>query len=86
MDSSTPNDGRAERLRLRAALWRSDAENSTSRDLRQLMLRSADELEGEAAELERYAKGIAKEKTKLGESGKEDDVLIAELDKGPLGA
>ena len=39
-----------------------------------------------AAELDRRAKGKAKMKTKPSESSKEDDALIAELDKGPLDA
>jgi hypothetical protein len=44
------------------------------------------ELDEEAAKLERRAKGKAKKKTRPSESSKEEDVLIAELDKGPLGA
>ena len=43
-------------------------------------------IDEEAAELGRRAKGKAKKKTKPSESSKEEDVLIAELDKGPLGA
>jgi hypothetical protein len=40
----------------------------------------------EAAELGRRAKGKAKKKAKPSESSKEEDALIAELDKGPLEA
>jgi hypothetical protein len=49
----------AERLRLRAKLWRRDAENTTNRDLSQLMLHSAYELEEEAAGLEHRAEAPA---------------------------
>jgi hypothetical protein len=45
-----------ERLRLRAKIWRRDAESTTNRDLSQLMLHSACELEEEAAGLEQRAK------------------------------
>jgi hypothetical protein len=40
----------------------------------------------EAAKLDRHAKGKAKKKTKPSEPIKEEAALIAELDKGPLGA
>jgi hypothetical protein len=45
----------AERLRLRADLWRRDAAITLNRDLSQLMLRSAEELEEEAAGLDARA-------------------------------
>ena len=45
----------------------------------------ANELDEEAAELDR-ANGKAKKKTKPSEPSKEEDALVAELDKGPLGA
>jgi hypothetical protein len=43
-------------------------------------------IDEEAAEPDHRAKGKAKKKTKPSESSKEEDVLIAESDKGPLGA
>jgi hypothetical protein len=86
MDDSILNDCGAERLRLRADLWRRDAKNSTNRHLSQLMLHAANELDEEAAELDGRAKGKAKQKTKPSESSKGEAALIAELDKGPLGA
>jgi hypothetical protein len=49
MDNNALPNVLAERLRLRANLWRRDAENTPNRDLSQLMLHSADELEEEAA-------------------------------------
>jgi hypothetical protein len=49
MNSNAFTKVSAERLRLRAKLWRRDAENTTNRDLSQLMLHSAYELEEEAA-------------------------------------
>jgi hypothetical protein len=57
MDSNVP--GRAERLRLRADLWRRDAQHTANRHLSQLMLRSADELEEEAAGIDHYAQTLA---------------------------
>jgi hypothetical protein len=42
----------ADRLRLRAKLWRRDAESTANGALSQLMLHSAYELEAEAVELE----------------------------------
>ena len=52
MDKNALPNVMAERLRLRANLWRRDAEITMNRDLSQLMLRSAEELEEEAAGLE----------------------------------
>jgi hypothetical protein len=43
-------------------------------------------IDEEAAELDSRAKGKVKKKTKPSQSSNEEDVLIAELDKGPLGA
>jgi hypothetical protein len=43
-------------------------------------------IDEEAAEPDHRAKGKAKKKTKPSETSKGEDVLIAELDKGPLGA
>jgi hypothetical protein len=51
MDKSALPNVMAERLRLRANLWRRDAESTTNRHLSELMLHSAYELEAEAAGL-----------------------------------
>jgi hypothetical protein len=59
MDINAIPNMMAERLRLRANLWRRDAESTTNRDLSQLMLHSANELEEEAAGLERRAPSFA---------------------------
>jgi len=53
MDSDAPTKIKAERLRLHADLWRRDAKNTANLYLSQLILRSAYELEEEAAELDR---------------------------------
>ena len=47
--------GTAAMLRVRAALWRRDAEATPNRDLIRLMIQSADELEQEAAGMDRLA-------------------------------
>jgi hypothetical protein len=52
MDSTTLTKIRADRLRLRAELWRRDAKGVTNRQLSQLMLRTAKELEEEATGLD----------------------------------
>ena len=52
MDKSAVHNVTAERLRLRANLWRRDAECAKNRQLTELMLRSAQELEEEAATLD----------------------------------
>lgn len=51
MDKRALSNVMAERLRLRANLWRRDAESTTNRHLIELMLHSAFELEAEAAGL-----------------------------------
>ena len=44
------------------------------------------ELDEEAAKLERRANTKTKKKPKPSEPSKEEDALITELDKGPMGA
>jgi|ERR1019366_3301464 hypothetical protein len=51
MDKNALPNVMAERHRLRANLWRRDAESTTNRHLSELMLHSAYELEAEAAGL-----------------------------------
>ena len=51
MDPQRFTEVMAERLRLRAALWKRDAESTTNRELKRLMLRTANDLEAEAAGL-----------------------------------
>ena len=53
MDNRALPNVMAERLRLRANLWRRDAECTKNRHLTELMLRSAHELEEEAATIDR---------------------------------
>jgi hypothetical protein len=59
MNSNAFTKVSAERLRLRAKLWRRDAENTTNRDLSQLMLHFAYELEEETAGLQHRAEAPA---------------------------
>jgi hypothetical protein len=53
-DYHPPETGQAAILRLRADLWRRDAASATNRDLIQLMIQSADELEKEAARMDHH--------------------------------